>query len=464
MKIRNKVIKSGVWYTFSNISIKGLDFLSIPIFTRLMSQSEYGSFNNFFSWLQIVLIVGTLHLSATLVSARYDFEKTITRYITTILLLGSFVAALELIATQLFSTYAVGFFGLENKYIIILFLYAFFRPALDVFQIYERLCYNYKKSVIVSVFASFSSLVCSLALLHLIEDKLYARIIGGYIPIILICAFFYFYYLRKEFVFDKVYAKYALRIGLPYVPHSLAITVLATTDRVMITHFCGTESTALYSLAYTCALAVTVLWGSVNFAFAPWLGEKLHLKDFQSIYNVSVKYVSIIAIPVIGLILVAPEMMLLLGGEQYLTAMYVIPPVMFGCYIQFVYSMYVNVEQFMKKTTGMAIASILAALLNIALNYYFLPRHGYIAAAYTTLIGYLFLLSFHYLLVKRMHLNIIYNTNKIFLIILFVFITSFIVIPFYNETLIRYSMILMYLAMAVHMIRKYKFVLQNIFK
>ena len=83
-------------------------------------------------------------------------------------------------------------------------------------------------------------------------------------------------------------------------------------------------------------------------------------------------------------------------------AQFVIAPVAMGCVCQFLYTLFVNVEQYEKKTVGMAFASVAAAVLNFFLNAVFIPKFGYIAAAYTTLAGYLFLLAVHMLLVKRM--------------------------------------------------------------
>ena len=77
-------------------------------------------------------------------------------------------------------------------------------------------------------------------------------------------------------------------------------------------------------------------------------------------------------------------------------------PVAMGCVCQFMYTLYVNIEQYKKKTVGMAIASVTAALINYALNALFIPKYGYIAAAYTTLFGYLVLFIIHMLIVKSL--------------------------------------------------------------
>ena len=98
-------------------------------------------------------------------------------------------------------------------------------------------------------------------------------------------------------------------------------------------------------------------------------------------------------------------------------AKFVMPPVAMGCVCQFLYTMFVNVEQFEKKTIGMAFASAAAALLNLGLNAVFIPMFGYIAAAYTTLAGFLFLLVIHMLLVKKYGYGEVYNYKLVVAIV-----------------------------------------------
>ena len=61
-----KAIKSGVWYTASNFLLKAIGFITTPIFTRLLTQAEYGDYNNFTSWLSILTIIATLNMESTI--------------------------------------------------------------------------------------------------------------------------------------------------------------------------------------------------------------------------------------------------------------------------------------------------------------------------------------------------------------------------------------------------------------
>ena len=100
--------------------------------------------------------------------------------------------------------------------------------------------------------------------------------------------------------------------------------------------------------------------------------------------------------------LVAPELLLIMGGKEYLETKYLIPPVMVGYVFQFVYSLYVNIEFYHKKQKNIAFGTMIACVINIILNYLLIPKFGYIAAAYTTLIGYISLYVIHYIFVKKL--------------------------------------------------------------
>ncbi len=118
--------------------------------------------------------------------------------------------------------------------------------------------------------------------------------------------------------------------------------------------------------------------------------------------------------------------------------------------------MFVNVEQFKKKTIGMAVASAIAALVNFVLNYIFIPTIGYLAAAYTTLAGYTVLLLIHMFLVYRLKLNDVYNYKFVYLVFAIGIISMIVVTILYNYNVIRYIVCLFYAITAITMIIKNK--------
>ena len=384
MNNNRKALKSGIWYTASNFLIRSIGFITTPIFTRILTKAEFGAFNNYSSWLSIITVFVTLNLESTLISARYDYKDKFDEYILSVLSLSTISAAIWFIVVNIFSDRLTSFMGLDISYINAMLLYLVFLPAVNLFQARERYYFEYKKTVITSLFISIGTALLSVLLVQSMNNRLTGRIIGSIIPTVVLGIAFYLLFINKGKKIKIEYWKYALPVCLPYIPHLLSMTLLNSTDRVMIDKWCGSEATALYSLAYNCGAIVTLLLTSMNSAFAPWLGEKISENKTDEIRKFTKIYISAFVFMAIGIMLVSPEVLWILGGESYMEAIYVMTPVSMGCICQFLYTLFVNVEQFKKKTIGMAFASAVAAIVNLTLNYIFIPQIGYLAAAYTT--------------------------------------------------------------------------------
>lgn len=451
-----KAIKSGVWYTAANFILRSIGFITTPIFTRLLSHEEFGLFNNYTSWLSIFTIIITLNLESTFISARYDFEDKFDQYIYSILNLSTLSGLIWLFFANLFIDSFVNIIGLDKKYIEIMIIYLIFLPAVNMFQTRETYLFQYKMSVLISMLTSISTAVLSVILVLTFNNKLSGRIIGSALPTICVGVITYIVLKRLGGKIDFKYWRYALPICLPYIPHLLSMTVLNTFDRVMITRICGPEDNALYSLAYNCGSVVTLLILSLNTAFSPWLGEKLNDGKYEDTRRVSRKYILLFFVLTIGIMLFAPDILLVLGGQSYIQARYVMLPIMCGCAFQFLYTLFVNVEQFKKKTFGMAFASVSAALLNYILNAIFIPKFGYAAAAYTTLAGYLWLLIIHMLMVKRIGYSEAYSYSFIVKISIAIVIITVLFNFVYLNNPLRYVLVAIYMIIIILLFKKYK--------
>ena len=452
----NKVLRSGIWYTVSNFMVKGIGFITTPIFTRLLTKADFGLYNNYVSWLAIITILVTLNLDSTLISARYDYETKFDEYILSVLALSTLSTVAWLIIVNTFSDAIVLLLGMDQIYINAMFVYLLFLPAVTLFQARERYLFEYKKTVASSLFIAIGTAVLSVVLVVFMRNKLAGRILGSIAPTVVLGAVLYVFFIKKGKRINSQYWRYALPVCLPFIPHLLSLTLLNSTDRVMITRWCGAEDNAMYSLAYTCGSMVTMLMTSMNSAFAPWLGEKLNAGSHDEIRNFSKIYIISFSFFSIGIMAIAPEILMILGGVAYSDAKYVMTPIAMGCVCQFIYSMFVNVEQFKKKTIGMAFASITAAMINLGLNCIFIPRVGYLAAAYTTLVGYLTLLIIHMVLVYRLNLNDIYDYRMIIYTVIIMMGITVLMSILYTLNGVRYACIGLYTISILFLLVRYR--------
>lgn len=448
-KENSKALKSGIWYTLSNFLVKSIGFITTPIFTRLLSKADFGSYNNFISWQSIAVIVVSLNLESTLISAKYDYEEHFDKYLLSILSLSTLSVGIWYIVSIIFKNTFVTILDMDWLYIKAMFVYLLFHSAIVLFQTKERFLYRYKSTVLISMLVAIGTSFLSVLLVLTLKNKLSGRIIGSVLPTAVIGLVIYIIFIYKGKEIDISMWTYTLKICLPYIPHLLSLTLLNSLDRIVITRVCGSEYTALYSLAYNCGTIVTLLMTSMNTAYSPWLADRIHNGEFKEVKNFSTKYIASFCYLALGIMLITPEILLILGGNSYLDAIYVMPPVAMGCVCQFLYTMHVNIEQLKKKTVGMALASISAAILNYVLNILFIPMWGYKAAAYTTLVGFLWLLLLHMLLVKKLQMSHVYDYKFILITVLIMMGLTMCVNILYSNNIARYLVIFLYTVFAV---------------
>lgn len=91
-----KALRAGLGYTIGNILVKGLTFISIPIFARLLSVADYGLYNTFGSYVTIMTFVVGLTLHTSVRNAKLDFPDRIDAFcssVTIIILLNTALLA-----------------------------------------------------------------------------------------------------------------------------------------------------------------------------------------------------------------------------------------------------------------------------------------------------------------------------------------------------------------------------------
>lgn len=440
--MNTKVLKAGIWYTISNFLVKGITFLTMPIFTRIMSSNDIGLFSNVTSWFNILAIVTTFEIYSSISIARFDYKENLDEYISSSLFLSTIITSLFYIFVLIFHNFFENIFSMNFITLNIIFIYLLVYPSIQMYQIKNQINYNYISTIVISMINAIVSTVGAVILVLIMKNKLMGRVYGHFIPLIITSLFVYILLLKKGKKVRKKYWKYALKISFPLIWHLLAGYLLSSSDKIMITKLISPDATALYSVSYTISMIVSILWTSMNNAWSPLAYEKMDKKDYSSLKSSSKPYTVLFIIIAFMFMLVTPELLLIMGGKYYLQAKYVMPPVMLGYIFQFVYSLYVNIEFYHKKQRDIAIGTIIAAITNIILNFIFIPKFGYIAAAYTTLIGYILLFLIHYLFVKKLNCTSWYDTNFFIKILSLSTVYSFICNILYNFNILRYILII----------------------
>ncbi|MGN1456644.1 MAG: lipopolysaccharide biosynthesis protein [Acutalibacteraceae bacterium] len=450
----SKVAKAALWFAFATVLQKGISFLTVPIFTRIMDPAQYGLFNVYLSWISVLTIIGGLEFHTCIYInelTRMTNEKDKEELAVSLLDL-SFI-----ITSVLFIIYCIAhepinqFLGMNTMMVMLMFLEVLFIPAVNLWSTKQRFTYHYKKLVAWTIGQVTLNVVLGIVFVHISskENQAFARVLSIAVVqivfgIILICWFI----VRAKKVFSTKYWKKALILHLPLLPHKLSLTVLSSADRIMIDKMIDSTATALYSVAYSASMVINLIKLSMNEALTPWIYECIKNKNFDSLRKNTV----FIMLMVIGMafifILFAPEIIWIVGSEKYMDAIYTIPPVAASVFFTFLYNLFSSVEFYFEKTKEIMYASIVAAVLNVLLNLVCIYFWGYIAAGYTTLVCYIVLSITHYIVMKKTvaenideHVELF--DKKIIIILSAIVVISTILFSIsYSFIYIRYSLIL----------------------
>ena len=405
----NKPIGSNktVLLNFSSIAlIQGIAFFSAPIFTRLLGTSQYGMFSIYNAWVSVFSAIMGLGVGVALSTGRYHFKDDYYKFRSSVLLTGTsagiIVVLLGVLAINPLSK-LFGFGYWITLLVLITALSRFITSFSNTAWVFEK-----KPQVNFWVSLSISLLTIGLSLLFILtNDRQYGyigRIVGVSLPyIIMACVLWVVIYKIAPARIEKIYAKYALGMGIPIVFHALSQTVLVQSDRVMMQHMnVEMSNIGIYSAFYALSSVLGTFLSSLNISWTPFYYDDLDAHAWKKLDKKCLNYIELFTVLSCSFILLSREVGLLYAGRSYISGISIIPILVFGVYFTFMYQFAVNFEQFHRRTSLIAIGTISAAITNILLNLLLIPIMGIYGAALATSLSYFVLFIIHLFFVKHL--------------------------------------------------------------
>ena len=452
-----KALKAGAWYVVSSVIVKAIATLSTPIFTRLMTTEEFGMASTFVSWYTLLLPFCTLNLTYSIGRAKLDYPKTLDKYVGSMQLLSMVVTGIWVGFTIVFIKPLSSFFELSVPLVVFLCIYLLFTPTIHFVQNGYRYRYRYKQNIAIAWYIALSTVILSLILILANPgDKAVLRGAGIALPNCVLSIFLWIKALRNGNIsVNKEYWKYGVTLSLPLVLHTVCLGVLSQSDRIFIAKICGQSDTGVYSLVYSYGIIITVITNAIADGWLPWFHDNYYAGNFESI-RINARRIVILGCYIgLACVALAPEAIRILGGAKYLRGLPCATPVIIGIVCQYIYTHYVNIEMHLKKTKYVSFGTVFAAIMNIALNAIFIPRYGYVAAAYTTLASYIALMFIHFL-ITRMVLKVrLYDDRFMFGCLIVTALISFVLMNTYSMTVVRYLIIISGFLTFVYYFRSY---------
>ena len=208
--------------------------------------------------------------------------------------------------------------------------------------------------------------------------------------------------------FSRSALRELLRFGLPFVPSALSILVIGLSDRFLIRFFLGLEDLGIYGIAYKLGLPIFFVVKAFRTAWAPAvLDEDESAEETPRMCAQITTYFAlfgVFACLILGAF--AREIVVLVAGgnaETYLKGVQVVPLIglaffFYGLYVILTAGVYAK-----GRAGALPVIVGAGACVNVAINLVCLPRFGFVAAAYSTLIAHVLMVVLLFFAVRRFY-------------------------------------------------------------
>jgi O-antigen/teichoic acid export membrane protein len=394
-------------HSFSYLFARGLpgviNLLAMALYTRLLSPDDYGRYAlviagvglanvTLFQWLRL----GMLRFLPAYEKRQEVFLSTIVAGYIGLIVVSGLVGVITLV----FTSDSV-LRGLVILGIILLWIQAFFEINLELVRIQLKpgrygLISTVKTTVALGIggllaFWGFGAwglligLMAGMLISIFIQTGSWKRV-------------------RFHFIDNRIFRE-LLVYGLPLSATFILGFVVSSSDRFLLGLFLGADATGMYAAGYDITKqTLGILMVIVNLAAYPLAIRALEQNGKEAArqqLSHNITLLLIIALPcTAGFVLLAPNIVLVFLGQTFRnTAVILIPWVALGSLLAGIKAYYFDLSfQLGRHTIGQVWVTLAAAIVNVVLNLWWIPRFGIIGAAYSTAAAYAISLFLSYIL------------------------------------------------------------------
>ena len=389
--MNSKFTRNLSWIFFGNIAHAILQFLLNIVCARAFGTNDYGLINYGASLIVFFTALGTLGFHGVITRFFAEEEDKVGELIGTTIFSRVVLSIISIILLQIIIFFS-GNADSQIRLIVFCQSLQILFASSDIYMYWFRFRSEAKTVAIIRLVAFFIAAIWKLVAILLCHS-----IVLYVIGVSFETGFFTFFqggWFRKKYRHYKL--KYSnetfkkiLKISYPFIFSALLVTIYGQTDKIMLKSMLSNTAVGLYSVSLTLAGAISIIPNALIEGFRPDIMSfritepQKYRQRMQQLYGlvfwVSIAYCLFITV-------FARPIVLLLYGEQYIEAVPSLSLVVW--YTSFSYfgsinNVYMVAEN---KTKWVQLSTLVGALINVILNFTFIPFMGIIGAALASLL------------------------------------------------------------------------------
>lgn len=396
-----------------------ITFFLLPVYTAVLSNEEYGVVDLLNTLTSLLLPIATLQIEQGvfryLIDCRENKEKQ-TTLITTIIRF----MIIQLIICIIIFLCASPFIHNEYKYFLMANL------VMGMFStILLQICRGLGDNPTYAI-GSFitGALTVVLNVIFIVSFHWGAYgMLGATAISNLLCSVYIFmkkkiYKYIKPKQYDKTTLKEIIKYSVPLIPNMISWWIVSASDRTIISAVIGIAQNGIYSAANKFSGVFTTLYSVFNLTWTESASININSEDrdefFSKILDFVIRFFGCLCL---GTIAVMPFVFNVLINEKFAEAYYQIPILILGSVFNILVSFIGSIYVAKKLTKEIAKTSVIAAIINIAINIVLIKSIGLYAASISTVIAYVLMFIYRWIDVKK---YVKFNVNKILMFVLII--------------------------------------------
>jgi len=194
----------------------------------------------------------------------------------------------------------------------------------------------------------------------------------------------------------------ALGFGLPKVPHGLAYQALNLADRKILDYFTNRAEVGLYHVGYMFGTGIKFFLSAFELAWSPFVYSLLERRDApQTLARLATYVAAVFAGCGLLIAVLGREILILMTAPPFHAAYPIIPVIVLAYLIQGLFTLTSIGIGISKRAYYYPVLTLSAAFVNISMNLVLIPRLGMMGAAWATVLGYAVMAVLGYLFAHR---------------------------------------------------------------
>lgn len=390
-------------YFSADLFSVGINFISVPIFTRYLMPDEYGIISVFISIISMIVIIMGCNLHAGIIRYYFERPELFRQALGTNLIFLLVYATIVLIVLFLNKGAISSFLKIDEQLFIAIILVSFSTLPFKMLMTYLQATKDSKKNSFIAMMKTSLTLGLAIILILAFKEQKYLGRIYSELAVSGVFCVYTAYLLYKMAAFSSwswEYLRYTLSFSLPLIPHTISGFLLSTFDRIIIQQLTNSTNSGLYAFAYNIGMIMNILVMASSKSWQPIFFNEIKKENYQKINNMAHSYSNYIYFCAIGLMLFSKEIVFILADKKYFAALNIVPIIIVAYIFVYLYTLYFQYASYRKRTALISVNTMIAGIANVLLNYWLIPIYGYYVAAYNTLFSFLLLFVLHYLNAK----------------------------------------------------------------